>query len=259
MASKSNATAAWRAIERPPFGRSGHLLASIMSSTALGTWQPRPAWSRCLPFALFIVLMAGEPWLAPWLGLSDTRWCYGLRSAAAAALLLWFWPRFDELLACRRLALWDGLLAVATGGTVLAVWLLLDSGIFILGTGGSGFVPLREDGTLHWPLALLRLAGSALVVPLIEELFWRSFLMRWLEREAWASLEPAAVGLRALFLSSLVFGLEHQQWAAGLFAGLAYGWLYRRSGSLWPAILAHAVTNAGLGAWVLLTGAWHFW
>ena len=58
---------------------------------------------------------------------------------------------------------------------------------------------------------------------------------------------PAAVGLRALFVSSLVFGLEHSLWFAGLLAGLAYGWLYRRSGNLWWLILAHGLTNFILG------------
>lgn len=226
---------------------------------ALQATVGRPAWARILPFALFIALMAGEPWLAQQWGVADARWYYGLRAMAAGGLVLWFWPQLDELVKARPPALGDWLRAALTGGGVLAVWLLLDFGIFTLGGGGSGFVPTQADGMPDWSLAFMRLTGSALVVPVIEELFWRSFLMRWLERQDWPGLDPAAVGLRALLLSSLVFGFEHHQWAAGIIAGLAYGWLYRRSGNLWVAVVAHAVTNGGLGAWVLLTGAWHFW
>lgn len=69
----------------------------------------------------------------------------------------------------------------------------------------------------------------------------------------------AQQGVRAVLLSSVVFGLEHSQWLAGILAGIAYGWLYLRTGNLWVAIVAHAVTNAGLGIWVLATGAWYFW
>jgi len=66
-------------------------------------------------------------------------------------------------------------------------------------------------------------------------------------------------GVRALLISSIVFGIEHGLWLAGIIAGLAYGWLYIRSGNLWLPIFAHAVTNLLLGAWVLATGQWHFW
>jgi len=50
-----------------------------------------------------------------------------------------------------------------------------------------------------------------------------------------------------------------QQWAAGIVAGLAYAWLFIATRNLWVAVVAHAVTNSGLGIVVLLTGAWHFW
>lgn len=219
-----------------------------------------PAVARALPFAVFIGLMAAEPWLAAQLaGVIDPRWLYGIRAALVAGLLIVFWPSFTELTAARRPSLQQIWLALAAGLLVLGIWLLLDSGIFVLGQSGSGFEPRAGDGSIDWSLALMRLAGSALVVPLMEELFWRSLVMRWLEEADFSALDPARIGLRAVLLSSLVFGLEHSQWAAGLLAGLVYGWLYVRSGNLWIPIAAHAVTNAGLGVWVLATGAWFFW
>ena len=221
---------------------------------------PGPAVARALPFAVFIGLMAAESWLAAQLtGVIDPRWLYGIRAALVAGLLFVFLPSFMELTSARRPSIREVGLALAAGLFVLAVWLLLDSGIFVLGQSGSGFDPRTADGSIDWSLALMRLAGAALVVPLMEELFWRSLVMRWLEDADFLTVNPVRVGLRAVLLSSIVFGLEHSQWAAGMLAGLVYGWLYVRSGNLWVPVAAHAVTNAGLGIWVLATGAWYFW
>lgn len=110
------------------------------------------------------------------------------------------------------------------------------------------------DGRIDWTLAAFRLAGSALLVPVMEELFWRSFLMRWIDRHDFMSLAPARVSLKAIINSSIVFGLERTLRFVGIFAGLAYAWLYRTSGSLWPPIIAHATTNGVLSVWVILTG-----
>lgn len=219
-----------------------------------------PDIPRILPFAAFITLMALTPWLSGAVAdVFDSRWLYALRAGVAGALLIWLWPRLGELAAI-RLPGWRQLaLAGVVGGGVLAVWLVLDSGIFIVGPSGPGFDPRHADGSLDWALVAVRLAGAALVVPVMEELFWRSWLMRRIQESDWLMLAPGQVALPAVLMSSIVFGLEHQQWAAGILAGLAYAWLYIATRNLWVAIVAHAVTNAGLGLVVLLTGAWHFW
>lgn len=219
-----------------------------------------PATVRAVPFAAFIALMALEPWLGHLLAETlDPRWLYAVRSLAVAGLLLAFWGRLEELSVTSMLGAKELLLALGIGMAVLATWLFLDAGFFVLPHPGSGFDPRSADGVLDWPLAVSRLAGSALLVPVVEELFWRSLVMRWIERSSFLQLDPADVGIRALLLSSLAFGLEHSQWAAGVVAGLAYGWLYMRCRNLWVAVIAHAATNAGLGIWVLANGAWHFW
>ena len=86
---------------------------------------------------------------------------------------------------------------------------------------------------------------------------------------AWADITPAVLnsfgtrlrdaGLTVSSLQALLFGSEHELWLAGIVAGLAYGWLYRRCGQLWPAIAAHALTNAVLGLWVLQGAHWAYW
>jgi CAAX prenyl protease-like protein len=106
---------------------------------------------------------------------------------------------------------------------------------------------------------VVRLTGAALLVPVMEELFWRSFVMRWIHDHDFLAVSLARVGYKALALSAVVFGLEHHLWFAGLLAGLAYGWLYIRAGNLWVPILSHGVTNGLLGAWVVYTQSWEFW
>ena len=101
--------------------------------------------------------------------------------------------------------------------------------------------------------------GSMLIVPVMEELFWRSFLMRWLDRRDFRSLEPQAISWRAVALSTMPFALEHAELFAGAVAGLAYALLYRYFGRIWPAIIAHGVSNLGLGLWIMATRQWNYW
>ncbi|MDP1534740.1 MAG: CAAX prenyl protease-related protein, partial [Rubrivivax sp.] len=93
----------------------------------------------------------------------------------------------------------------------------------------------------------------------MEELFWRSFLMRWVQRPQFEGVDPRQVGVRAIVLSTFVFVLAHNLWLAAAIAGMVYALLYVRTGKLWVAVIAHAVTNGALGIWVVATGRWQFW
>ena len=93
----------------------------------------------------------------------------------------------------------------------------------------------------------------------MEELFWRSFLLRWIDRREFLTADPRRASWLAFAISSALFAVEHSLWFAGLLAGLAYGWLYMRSRNLWIPIVSHATTNGILGIWILATGNWRFW
>jgi hypothetical protein len=110
-----------------------------------------------------------------------------------------------------------------------------------------------------WPLALVRLAGSALVISVIEEFFWRGFLYRWMLGGDFIRVDAGRFDFGRFLLVAVVFGFEHNEWLAGVAAGLAYGWLYVKTRDIWAAVAAHAVTNLALGLYVLKTGAWQFW
>ena len=227
----------------------------------IGNFSPA-AVARCLPFALFMGLLAvrgylPDAWLAEW-GV-DRRWLYGLQ-VLPSALLLWLWRReFGELARQNWPAARELLQSVGVGIALFLIWIQLDAAWMQLEPAAAGFVPVSPDGALEWPLIALRLFGAVLVVPLMEELFWRSFLMRWIEHPQFERVDPARIGLRAIVLSTFVFVLAHTLWLAAAIAGLAFAWLYRREGRLASAVVAHAVTNLLLGLWVVKTGQWAFW
>jgi hypothetical protein len=220
------------------------------------------ALARCVPFAVFMALLALRGYLPGDLGQAlgvDARWIYGAQAVVVGALLAWYWRQYGELarqnLPDARELGWS----VVVGIAVFAVWVRLDAPWMQLGSATASFVPLDAGGRLIWPLVALRIAGAALVVPVMEELFWRSFLMRWVQHPGFERVDPQRVGLKAVVLSTFLFTLAHTLWLAAVLAGLAYALLYRRTGRLWTAVIAHAVTNAMLGVWVIWTGRWEFW
>lgn len=216
------------------------------------------ALARCIPFVVFMVLLALRGYLPDTLGL-DTRWIYGGQALIVAGLLAYYWRSYGELVRQNLPDARETGWAVVVGIAVFALWVQLDAPWMQLGSATASFVPLDADGQLIWPLIALRLIGAALVVPVMEELFWRSFLMRWVQNPAFERVDPQTVGIKAIVLSTFVFTLAHTLWLAAIVAGLAYAWLYRRTGKLWTAVIAHAVTNAMLGVWVIRTGRWEFW
>lgn len=226
-------------------------------------WLQSPACARILPFAVFMVFVAAGSLLPPPEpvpeGAFDARWMYAARAVVVGALLVWLWPRLAELRAGPPMRATDWGLAWAAGVAVFIIWVQLDSG-WVTFELGAGFDPRRfQSEEIDWVLTAFRVLGLAVVVPLAEELFWRSFLMRWLDRQDFLSLEPQRVGVRALVITSVLFALEHSQWLAGVIAGLIYGWIYMRTGRIWVPIVAHAVTNGLLGAYILVQRDWRFW
>jgi len=219
----------------------------------------RDALLRIAPFALFMALLALRGLAGDGAWGFDARWIYAVSVLGVAVLLVFFRREFGEL----ARPLWPDLRELALAGTagvaVFVLWIHLDLPWMRLGEATAGFRPVDVRGELVWPLVAVRWMGAALVVPLMEELFWRSFLMRWIDSARFQTVPPQRVSLRALLLSSFVFMLAHTLWLAAIIAALAYAWLYIRTGKLWVAVLAHAVTNGLLGAWVVFTGNWGYW
>jgi len=214
--------------------------------------------ARIAPFGVFIALLAARGQLPIDVGV-DARWVYAVAVIGVAALLAWWWREYGELAAQNGPTGREAGLAVAIGVAIFWAWINLDAPWMRIGEPSAEFRPIDAAGNLDWPLIAFRIAGAVVVVPLMEELFWRSFLLRWLHAAPFEGVDPRRVGLKAVVLSTFVFMLAHTLWLAAIAAGLAYAWLYIRTGKLWVAVIAHAVTNAALAAWVVHGAHWQFW
>ncbi len=97
---------------------------------------------------------------------------------------------------------------------------------------------------------ILRGAGTILLVPLIEELFFRGYLetrLRLREGLAWK--------IGAAVVTAGLFAALHSRWAEAFVAGLVFSWVaHRKGGRLVDAIIAHAVANAIVFGFAVLTG-----
>jgi len=218
------------------------------------------ALARCVPFFLFMALLALRG-AVPDDGSSpiDPRWVYGVSVLVVSGSMVWFWRQYGELAKGQGLTLKEFALAAVVGWVVYILWINLDHPWMMMGEATASFRPVDAEGQLQWGLIAVRWIGAALMVPVMEELFWRSFLMRWVDNPDFEKVDARRATLKAVVLSTVVFTLAHTQWLAAIVAGLAYAWLYRRTGKLWAPIVAHAVTNGVLGAWVVFHGNWAFW
>jgi CAAX prenyl protease-like protein len=218
----------------------------------------RHVMARIAPFGAYVLFMVLADLLERlgWKA-QELLWLYPAKVTLVALLLWRYWATYHELRGQTSVSFRTLALGLVTGTLVFVVWVTLDAEWMTLGTPG-GFDPRREE-SLDWALVAVRLGGAALVVPIMEELFWRSFLLRWLVNHDFLRVQPACVTFVAFSLSALFFAIEHHFWFAGLIAGAAFNTLYMRTVSLWCAVTAHAVANALLGIWVLNTGSWTYW
>ncbi len=219
----------------------------------------RITWYRIAPFGtyLFFMLLADLLLEFGW-SADDLRWFYAVKITAVAGLLWMFRNAYSELHRPHGIGVRTWAVAIAAGVIVFIAWINLAAGWMVTGES-IGFDPRNDDANIDWLLVAVRLAGAVLVVPLMEEIFWRSFLMRWITHPNFLTVKPTQVGFKAFFITAILFAVAHNLWLAGLFAGVVYNLLYMRSSTLWSPILAHAVTNALLGVWVVSTGSWDFW
>lgn len=217
----------------------------------------RAAWARILPFItyIFFILVADLLGRLGW-NVHDLRWLYAVKISAVMLMLVIFRHHYTELRDA-RLGLGAAIVALVTGAVVLVLWVSLNADWMIIGSP-DGFNPIT-DGRIDWLMVAMRIFGAALVVPVMEELFWRSFLMRWIDGADFEKVEPAKVSLKAFVVTVLLFGFEHNLWLAGIVAGAAFSVLYVRHRTLWSPILAHALTNGLLGLWIVYTGNWTYW
>jgi len=212
-----------------------------------------PEFARVAPFVVFVLLTA----LQGKLGENSRYWLYFVKTVVGAWLVWEMRPFVEEM---RWKVSWE---AVVVGLGVFAVWVGLDGHYPRLSDLDEGWNPHRQFGegsAAAWFYVVVRIAGSSIVVPPIEEVFYRSFLYRYLVRTNFGAMALGQFHALSFLVTSGVFGLMHpDRWLAGILCGLAFQWLVIRKNRLGDAMTAHAITNFLLGIWVVWKGAWNFW
>jgi CAAX prenyl protease-like protein len=133
-------------------------------------------------------------------------------------------------------------------------WLFSNS---ITGTAASSIAPAIRQNVM---LVVLRVASSVALVPVLEELFWRGWLMRWLIDTNFLKVPLGKYAPAAFWIVVVLFASEHgPYWEVGLAAGIVYNWWIVRTRNLADCMLAHAVTNGLLSFYVLKMDQWQYW
>jgi CAAX prenyl protease-like protein len=154
-------------------------------------------------------------------------------------------------------------LATLTGIAVFAAWVGLDKWVPYPHLGDrAGFNPFSEPGQpkwAAWAFLLVRFYGLVLVVPVMEELMMRSFLLRYFTSQRFSELPMGTFSWYAFWIVAALSAASHPEWIAAIVASAANAFLLRRTRSLFAAVVAHAVTNAALGIYVVTSGEWQYW
>jgi len=159
------------------------------------------------------------------------------------------------------------LASIALGLAVCAMWVAPDllfpgwRSHFLFQNAIVGQLKTSIPPSELTPLMLvLRTARAALLVPVLEELFWRGWLPRWLQDTNFSKIPLGQYTPFAFWATAVLFGLEHgSYWEVGLLCGIIYNWWMKRTRSLGDLILVHAVTNLALSIYVIVSGRWTFW
>ena len=127
----------------------------------------------------------------------------------------------------------------------------------VVGTARSS---LTEAARHDVPVLFLRTLRAVAIVPIVEELFWRGWLLRWVINSDFEKVPLGSYSALSFWAVALLFASEHgPYWDVGLMAGIIFNWWMIRTKSLGDLILAHAVANACLSGYVIAAGKWEYW
>lgn len=107
---------------------------------------------------------------------------------------------------------------------------------------------------------IFRVLGSVVTIPIMEELFWRGWMMRWIAKHDFTRIPVGTYHAEAFWIVAVLFASEHGSfWDVGLVTGAIYNWWAVRTKNLTDCVIAHAVTNACLAIYVIGRGQWQYW
>lgn len=220
----------------------------------------RKILAYALPMLVFIALLGlGSAVKAPGAPLwrsAPEFWIYPLQTLLCAGLLFYFRREYE-------FQSWRGpIFTIAVALLVFLLWIAPQEFLHFPARL-VGFNPdtLGATPSLYWTTLLLRFLRLVLVVPLVEEIFWRGFFLRFLIAERFTTVPFGTFSWLSFAVVALAFGFSHSMadWPAAFITGALYNLVAYRTKSLGSCVLAHGLTNFALGLWILATKQWGFW
>ena len=214
------------------------------------------------PFIIYVVpaMLESKGWFA-----FQYETVCTLKGVIAAAAL-WVFRRHYPPLATKGCGL-----AIIAGVAGCVVWILFDRlqaaipGLqsFLNGLVGSraGYDPFAGGGsaTIRTAFVIVRVIEMAAIVPVLEEVFWRGFLARYLLADDFQDAPQGVFTPSSFIIVTLAFASVHPEILAAIAWGALINLLYRRTANLWACVAMHSVTNGLLCGYILTTGNWQLW
>jgi CAAX prenyl protease-like protein len=198
--------------------------------------QKRPYIPYVFPFALFAVCI----YACPLFNIPQSL-MYPIKTVLVASSLVYFWNVYKQ-----EIRFSFGWLPVISGILVFFIW-VLPEGMYPQ-IGHSEFNPYKlASGYGVYSVITFRLIGAILVA------------LRFAIKSDFKSVPLGQFSWFSFIFISILFGIEHERWLVGIFAGMVYSGVLYRSKNLFDPILSHAITNFLLGVYVLSTHHWSFW
>jgi CAAX prenyl protease-like protein len=233
-------------------------------------WLSVPEIPRALPFLLFVGLSSLQGKFFS----GSEYWLYAVKTLLAGGML---WALRGYIKEMKWAFSWSGL---GTGVGIAALWIGLEGLVptlselwdraasAVTGTEPKPTTPdtpwnplafFADYPALGWTFLAIRVLGRSLVVPPLEEVFYRSFVYRSIAGAKFYEVPLGVWHTTAFIVTALVFGLAHPgQWLPAIVCGAAYQLLVIRKKRLGDSMLAHATTNLLISAYAIATGQWHF-
>ncbi|MEP6937490.1 MAG: CAAX prenyl protease-related protein [Chthoniobacterales bacterium] len=230
-----------------------------MDSAGIAT-EKRALLAHVLPMGLFLALLAlvsglkqlgGSFWLS-----APEYWVFPLQTIGCAALLIWFRQNYEF----RRLARPAFTLGIGLG--VYLLWIAPQAFLhFAPRTAGFDPNTFGAQPVAYAATVAFRFLRLVIVVPIVEEIFWRGFLLRYFIDERFTRVAFGTFSWLSFAVVTVGFTLAHslEDWPAAVATGMLYNLVAYRTKSLTSCIVAHALTNLLLGFWIMRTGEWGFW
>lgn len=207
-------------------------------------------------FLLLLALTSGLKFLgsAFWLA-SPEYWVFPAQTILCAALVIFFWREYEFQ------PLRHPFFTIAIGVAVFVIWISPQQ--FLGSTPrNAGFNPdIFANLPIYFGTVVVRFVRLVIVVPLVEEIFWRGFLLRYLIAEKFEDVPLGKFSWLSFSVVSIAFCFAHSapDRIAALITGMLYNCVMYRTKSLTSCVLAHALTNLLLGLWIMKTRQWGFW